>query len=261
MSTSPLEPSKQVVDGPPKQFVPPSTKQTGAQPVARDAQTQSSPTHDPMADDLWTEPLSSRDLTWIAEGAHGQLDEDLELIRIGVKTYRLRKRGVTPPASPPIGGGAPPREDIATVVLRIRTSSPNHNQVKPAAVSVQLESESKPIQLSERCDAVFWTASAIQKFLIPYYEAHRMLSDTDMRAFNKRVREEKVLAVAHVPPSHTLIGEELGYDYHEAFTFYTTPKPSLDGPQVPGAVKEETLTDFIKAASPQAATDETGDLG
>src|SRR4051812_7035622 len=111
-------------------------QQTGSIRVAKEP---------PLPDeDLWTEPLDSRDLTWIAEAAHGQLDEDLELVRIG-DAFRLRKRQATTRTGEP-------SESIGKVVLRIRTSSLNRNQRKPAEVNIRLESDGDEIALAEECD-------------------------------------------------------------------------------------------------------------
>ena len=56
-------------------------------------------------------------------------------------------------------------------------------------------------------DALFWTESAIEKFLFPYYEQLRIFDldylDRLKAAFYDPKSGHRIVAIAHVPPSHS----------------------------------------------------------
>ena len=211
MSKTPVDDEKRPHGTPP--LTPKVSKRTDDVPVAT------------LHGDVFTEPLDARELTWIAEAAFGDLGQDLQLIRIG-KTFRLRR--------------APAKADDAEVVLRIHTRTPNRDQVRPVAVNVKLTEKSDPINLAGHSDAAFWTVSAVEKFLIPYYETHRMLTDEQMATLKSKIRKANVLFVDHVPPSHSeVLADATGIDYHTAFTIHTAADGSV------ADVKKESLLDFV----------------
>lgn len=66
--------------------------------------------------------------------------------------------------------------------------------------------EGKPLphdDIFELADAVFWTMSAIEKFLLPYYASHLALEDMMSRLRN-RFASEHVLAYVHLPNSEVI---------------------------------------------------------
>jgi hypothetical protein len=53
-------------------------------------------------------------------------------------------------------------------------------------------------------DALFWTASSIEKFVFPYYHAQRLYSQRDMCTMMERYRnDKKLVAAVHRAPSKT----------------------------------------------------------
>src|SRR5262249_41640053 len=50
-------------------------------------------------------------------------------------------------------------------------------------------------------DAMFWSASAIEKFVIPYYVAHRLFDGPTLSKLETDYKSGNVVAVLHVRPS------------------------------------------------------------
>src|SRR5688500_5117581 len=51
-------------------------------------------------------------------------------------------------------------------------------------------------------DSLFWTESAIEKFVLPYYVAQRVLTDDDMAALKAGIRSKEVVGLGHLPSTH-----------------------------------------------------------
>jgi hypothetical protein len=50
-------------------------------------------------------------------------------------------------------------------------------------------------------DALFWTASAIEKFVLPYYHAQRLLTPEQMAKLMEAYQRADIVAIAHMAPS------------------------------------------------------------
>jgi hypothetical protein len=137
---------------------------------------------------------SARDLTWLAEEADGWRDEELELTLHPNKGLRLRRKNQ-------------PKDPGENAVLKVKTASQQPNRARVSKAILQGTYQGKNFQRSidvtqdEGWDAVFWTESAVEKFVYPYYHAHRIW-DKDM----DRVREgfatrPEAVAIRHKAPS------------------------------------------------------------
>lgn len=60
------------------------------------------------------------------------------------------------------------------------------------------------VELEEEVDALFWTESAIQKFLEPYYAAHRIQTPEEIADLKAAYAREDLVAIMHVAPSQGL---------------------------------------------------------
>jgi hypothetical protein len=138
--------------------------------------------------------LTANDLRALAEAADGLRDEDAVVI-------------VDPEVAP---GG--PRYKIvresqrgdAQPVLRLRTDNkPPFVKRKPELVLMSdppVSLSSHPNLTLAHCDAVFTSISAVDKFVLPYYERMRELSAVQA-AREKFAADSSALAVVHLPHS------------------------------------------------------------
>lgn len=67
------------------------------------------------------------------------------------------------------------------------------------------------VELGPEVDALFWTESAIQKFLQPYYAAHRIQTEAEIEGLRAAYDRDDLIAIMHVAPSqgHALFEDEL----------------------------------------------------
>ena len=91
-----------------------------------------------------------------------------------------------------------------TVVLRVYTPSLVPSRLKPVEITFQAPGCEK-IRIDERADALFWTESAVEKFLFPYYAAHRLFTDEEMQRLKDAFKSEKAVALWHRAPSYSII--------------------------------------------------------
>jgi hypothetical protein len=87
---------------------------------------------------------------------------------------------------------------LATVYTKSKQHRP-----KVERVLLHVEDQQKPIELpgTDGWDAVFWTESSVEKFLWPYYHAHRLWDDK-MTALQKKFEQDPLaVAAAHKAPS------------------------------------------------------------
>jgi hypothetical protein len=104
-------------------------------------------------------------LAWLAETADGWRDEKLKLVLHAKDGLSLQRADYQP------GPGE-------QVVCLIETPScqPGREQVLRVTLDTK-NAGSHTVDTKEGWDAVFWTESAIEKFLYPYYHSQRLWSD------------------------------------------------------------------------------------
>jgi hypothetical protein len=142
--------------------------------------------------EVTTHPVSATTLAWLAEGAHG---------RQGTKLYLVEEANgelVLTDEDP-----RPAREPILEVV-----TTGERSPLKPAhKIAIQVNAAGPETDLLRDpkfagCDSLFWTASSIEKFLIPYYHAQRLYSQSEISRLMELYRADaELVAAAHVAPS------------------------------------------------------------
>ena len=127
--------------------------------------------------------VDSRQMSWWAEGADGTRDKELVLVLDEGGEYQLKEE-----------------QPGDNVVLRVYTPSLAPNRLKPVEITFQAPGCEK-IRIDEQADALFWTESAVEKFLFPYYAAHRLFTDEEMQRLKDAFKSDKAVALWHRAPS------------------------------------------------------------
>jgi hypothetical protein len=140
--------------------------------------------------------VDSRQLSWWAESADGTRDRELVLALTPEGEYVVKEEAAGD-----------------EVVLRMYTPSAVPDRLKPAEITFQAPGCEK-MRIDETADALFWTESAVEKFLFPYYASQRLLTDEEMRRLKEGFRNERVVAMWHKAPSAAmyLYGAPSGLD-------------------------------------------------
>lgn len=128
--------------------------------------------------------LDASTLRKLAESADGQRNQDLAIFWDTANgVYRVAKRDAN------IG---PKITDVRTALLQpARTTIPDMVQLKHADGTLHA--------LAPIYDAIFWSESSIEKFVIPYYT--RLLSQTELAALWRAHASREVCAILHMEPS------------------------------------------------------------
>jgi hypothetical protein len=96
-------------------------------------------------------------------------------------------------------------------LLEVYTQGEREELKKPHKIGLQLRKGGVERNLLndpklQFCDALFWTASSIEKFMFPYYHAQRLYSQEQLCAIMALYRQDKrIFAAAHVAPSRPKI--------------------------------------------------------
>lgn len=166
--------------------------------------------------------INANDLRRLAETADGMRGVDVALI----------VRNKVPMVV--TAGGEQPGD---TVCFSMRTTDLNPAAERPDVVHVHLPIENKTIDLpsespddSKKYDALFWSESAIFKFVMPYY-SHEM-TPAEYTAMAKNLTDPSVVAAAHNPKSDTLAlgaGGSLDVTFKLDGALLTLPYPTFVG--------------------------------
>jgi len=135
--------------------------------------------------------VNARKLAWWAEEAHGRQGTPLYIV-------------LDDDGTPKLASDRP--ENPARLLLEVSTDGLRQPLVEAADLTLTLPTGRKIDLLHDErspgCDALFWTASSIEKFLFPYYYAQRLFTDAQMTLFRNEYRtDRKLVAVAHRAPS------------------------------------------------------------
>jgi hypothetical protein len=150
-----------------------------------------------------TPEVDARDLAWWAENAHGFAGE--EELSLTLCAGDDKPKLMTKEELKPLKAGS------YQVLLKVVTSALPERMERPRKVELQLpngdlrviyEKDTKPP--TGVADAMFWSASAVEKFLLPYYAAQRLYSDEDMSKLKKSFNTRGVVAIVHVAPSKSI---------------------------------------------------------
>jgi hypothetical protein len=138
--------------------------------------------------------LGYSDLAWWAEKADGAEGKDLVLAFIEAEKtvvletaieaqesgHRTILKGIKVPKGPPSK-----KQPVEEILLRVKGKSEPISAIVNELV----------------CDSVFTTPSAIRKFVILYYETHRLLDEAQWKKLRKIMNDPNVPALGHVHPS------------------------------------------------------------
>lgn len=132
-------------------------------------------------------------LSWLAEEADGRRGEELSLMLHPTEGLRLRRKG-----DPALNG--------EQELCKIETPKCQSGRVPVLSVAVDIEgANTHRIDPAEGWDAVFWTESSVEKFVYPYYHAHR-LWDTTMDQVKQAFESYPgAVAIMHKAPSKSFV--------------------------------------------------------
>jgi hypothetical protein len=155
-------------------------------------------------------------LAWLAEEAHGRQGKTLKLIKKANGKLELRE---TDP-----GSG---EESLLEVI----TPPEAAQMTRPKEIILTVPGgQPEPLHKLEGCDALFWTTSSVEKFLFPYYSAHRLLTEQQMNELKSECHAKNAVAVVHVAPSKSSVrtGKDsyMGMDSFAVFRAGTTERPA-----------------------------------
>ena len=130
-------------------------------------------------------------LAWLAEQADGLRNEDLSLVVDKDGELRLRKGKLD-------GDDCDTKVKVKTTALKGRTEV-NMVTLEPKGGTLT------PLPPDQQFDAVFWTESSVDKFVWPYYRAHRLWDKHIDSVKNRFDTLKTAFAVAHQAPSKPII--------------------------------------------------------
>jgi len=131
--------------------------------------------------------VDSRQISWWAEAADGTRDKELALVLTASGEYVVKEE-----------------EPGDFVILTMYTPSEAPKRRKPVEITLQAPGCEK-MRIDEIADALFWTESAVEKFVYPYYAFQRLLTDEEMMRLKAEFRDERAVALWHQAPSRTVI--------------------------------------------------------
>lgn len=143
---------------------------------------------------------TARELSWWAEAADGMEGEELHIVADQTRKTEILKRGEV-------------TEDHKCLVeIERSANAPQPSPEKPQIGFGLAANNFKglPRLNGQHPDAFFVTASAARKFVYPYYEAHRLLTDEHLAVLKRTPFGERVVGIAHYPPSRPLAVDEAG---------------------------------------------------
>ncbi len=140
--------------------------------------------------------VDPRQICWWAEAVDGLRENEDVLIVASEGRLSIRR------ASEPALMG----EQQVAVVRRTAHNGSRPERLRPA-ISYSVPGGGAQLALPTldgvACDAIFVTPSAAAKFVYPYYEAHRLLTDAEMVALKQCFTDSAsdLVGIAHYPPS------------------------------------------------------------
>lgn len=188
----------------------------------------------PVSTGAGAEEVDSRDLSCFTEAAHGAMGEELAIVSTAAGDKRLIRFA--------------DMKSGHTLLLRVFTSPEVPKRMKPAAITFEPTDSGPKVNVAKDFDACFWSESAVEKFLFPYYEAHRLLTRQEMEQLRTRYKSENAIAILHMPPSRSLVAETDGSigvtaDPAESYQVLTVGPQMADSKEP--IVEQQTLREFL----------------
>lgn len=141
--------------------------------------------------------FSSTELTWLGEDADSHRGVDLTLVRDAMGRLVLREPMKMQPG------------DIELPGITVRTEPESqfpsgiHRREVVKVTCTAADGGQFDLPTAEEFDAVFWSESAVRKFVWPYYHSHR-LWDPDLQALKDEYdNDPEAMAIAHQAPSRS----------------------------------------------------------
>jgi hypothetical protein len=128
--------------------------------------------------------ISAAKLRKLAEAADGQRDQDMVLV-LREDEYELVKAEEVRP---------PDRTNLSGLTVRTRTGRPAGSPTL-SQVTIMGEDVDGERNVHADLDALFWSESAIEKFVVPYYS--RLLDPTDLKDLWDAHLRREVYGIGH----------------------------------------------------------------
>lgn len=141
--------------------------------------------------------ISSNDLDWLAEAANGMQGKSLTVyLDPGAKHVGIAEtaRGLPEGAEPLFEVQDPGTKMLPPDRVTLTYTTDQRDGTRKQETHELLTDHADS-------DALFWTASAIEKFVLPYYVAQRLLTGEELKALVNDYKEGNIRAVLHVQPS------------------------------------------------------------
>jgi hypothetical protein len=129
---------------------------------------------------------NSTSLSWLAETADGFRGKSLGLF--------VDKNGDLTLSAQDTLNGEPP-------ITRVTTPKHQDRRAEVTKVTCEGNGFNKNLESKDDFDAVFWTESSVEKFLYPYYHAHRLWNRTMTDLKDIFENDPRIAAIAHRAPS------------------------------------------------------------
>jgi hypothetical protein len=139
--------------------------------------------------------VTSRYLSRLAETADGTRDEDLALVKNPKGLLEIRP---APTPERPLPSGY-------EFIAHVRTKG-SCTREKVTSVTIETENYGKqPAITGQGPDAVFWTESAVEKFLYPYYHSQRLWDENMDKLRAQFATDTKAYGMLHRAPSNSTV--------------------------------------------------------
>jgi hypothetical protein len=138
-------------------------------------------------------------LSWLAETADGSRGVDLYLIQDNEGKLQLVRETELKGRAWLVTVKTPKKRPHRGIVNEVTCGGTYHGE------NFMLD----PLSDRDYYDALFWTESSVEKFLYPYYRAHRIWDDKIDKVKRKFDRHDTAVAIAHRAPSTS---EALSYE-------------------------------------------------
>lgn len=139
-----------------------------------------------------TVTLNATQAGWVAEITDGERDVAFVVVQDAGGNPQLREVGK-------LESG----DTVATEIRCLTKGIPKRNRVTEVHCFAENWTEPGILLSSDKWDAVFWTESAVKKFLYPYYHSQRLWNQ-ELAALEQQFdADPDAIALAHLAPSRT----------------------------------------------------------
>lgn len=175
--------------------------------------------------------LNATDLAWLAETADGTREKEFTLVRD--KEGKAALRTELQSGDKPVTG--------VKVKTEPSLQKPGTRRIPVLEVTLRPENcQPIAVETDDGADAVFWTDSAIEKFLYPYYHAQRLWDEDLSRLREAFRRDERAVAILHKAPSTSF---SMGGRAGETLAIGRV----MPGPEASATLRWDSLDDYLRS--------------